>query len=228
MKLQNKLIFCFIIFNLFINPTYADTNISLDCPANSTVGKTINCTVIANSDIELSAISTKLKVSDNLKLVKFTTDSSWQGNGDEGNIELYTYPNQKGVIKLGVAEIKIVDNKDSKTGTISLKNTIFYQASFSGIKGNNYSKNIKILSTNNNLSNITLNKGNYSPAFNKNIYKYQATIDSNTLIIEATPEDKTASLSGTGKKELKYGENVFTITVTNELGQKKRIPNYHY
>ena len=216
-----RLCFLITLFFLFLSPAYADTSLSLACPATSTVGSTINCNVVVDSDIDLSAVGTRLRLSSNLELVKFTTDSVWQGTGDNGNIQLYAFPNQKGKVNLGVASIKVLGNQNSSTGTISLENTIFYRADFTGMNGNNTSFNLKILSTNNNLSRITLDKGNLTPSFRQDILKYQLTLDSSNVTIGAVAEDKSAVVSGIGPKELNYGENIFTITVTSEAGTKK-------
>ena len=221
MNLKYQLNFFIVLFLLFLSPVYADTSISLECPNTSTVGSTIQCNVLVNSDIELSGIETKLSVGSNLELIKFTTNSIWQGSGDEGNIKLYTYPNQKGKVSLGTASIKIVDDKNSNTGTISLGNTIFYRNDFTELKGNNISINVKLLSTNNELSSITLDKGSLTPSFNKNTLNYQVTLDSSNITIGAVASDKKATVSGIGNKELKEGKNTFVITVTSEAGEKR-------
>ena len=223
MKLLNRITFILIISFSFLSPIYAKTTLSLHCPSTSTLNSVVTCDVSANSDTELSAISTRLKVSSNLEFVDFKTDASWQGIGDGGNIDLYTYPNQKGKIKLGQATIKILNNS-TKTGTISLENTTVYQADFSGTKINNTAVNIKILSTNNHLSSLTVDKFELSPKFNKDTLNYTLSLDSSTVLIKATAEDETATISGTGLKNLQYGENNFVITVTSESGDKKE---YH-
>ena len=219
--MRYRLCFLVTVFLIFLSPVYADTSLSLACPATSTVGSTINCNVLVNSDIDLSAVGTRLRLSSNLELVKFTTDSVWQGTGDNGNIQLYTFPNQKGKVNLGVASIKVLENQNSSTGTISLENTTFYGDNFNGFNGKNVSFNIKVLSTNNDLSSITLDKGSLTPSFNKNILNYQVTLDSSNVTIGAVASDKKATVSGVGNKELKEGKNTFVITVTSEAGEKR-------
>ena len=219
--MRYRLCFLVTVFLIFLSPVYADTSLSLACPATSTVGSTINCNVVVDSDIDLSAVGTRLRLSSNLELVKFTTDSVWQGTGDNGNIQLYTFPNQKGKVNLGVASIKVLENQNSSTGTISLENTTFYGDNFNGFNGKNVSFNIKVLSTNNDLSSITLDKGSLTPSFNKNTLNYQVTLDSSNVTIGAVASDKKATVSGVGNKELKEGKNTFVITVTSEAGEKR-------
>ena len=219
--MRYRLCFLVTVFLIFLSPVYADTSLSLACPNTSTVGSTINCNVVVNSDIDLSAVGTRLRLSSNLELVKFTTDSVWQGTGDNGNIQLYTFPNQKGKVNLGVASIKVLENQNSSTGTISLENTTFYGDNFNGFNGKNVSFNIKVLSTNNDLSSITLDKGSLTPSFNKDTLNYQVTLDSSNVTIGAVASDKKATVSGVGNKELKEGKNTFVITVTSEAGEKR-------
>lgn len=219
--MRYRLCFLVTVFLIFLSPVYADTSLSLACPNTSTVGSTIQCNVLVNSDVELSAVGTRLRLSSNLELVKFTTDSVWQGTGDNGNIQLYTFPNQKGKVNLGVASIKVLENQNSSTGTISLENTTFYGDNFNGFNGKNVSFNIKVLSTNNDLSSITLDKGSLTPSFNKNTLNYQVTLDSSNVTIGAVASDKKATVSGVGNKELKEGKNTFVITVTSEAGEKR-------
>ena len=219
--MRYRLCFLVTVFLIFLSPVYADTSLSLACPNTSTVGSTINCNVVVNSDIDLSAVGTRLRLSSNLELVKFTTDSVWQGTGDNGNIQLYTFPNQKGKVNLGVASIKVLENQNSSTGTISLENTTFYGDNFNGFNGKNVSFNIKVLSTNNDLSSITLDKGSLTPNFNKDTLNYQVTLDSSNVTIGAVSLDKKATVSGVGNKELKEGKNTFVITVTSEAGEKR-------
>ena len=219
--MRYRLCFLVTVFLIFLSPVYADTSLSLACPATSTVGSIINCNVVVNSDIDLSAVGTRLRLSSNLELVKFTTDSVWQGTGDNGNIQLYTFPNQKGKVNLGVASIKVLENQNSSTGTISLENTTFYGDNFNGFNGKNVSFNIKVLSTNNDLSSITLDKGSLTPNFNKDTLNYQVTLDSSNVTIGAVSLDKKATVSGVGNKELKEGKNTFVITVTSEAGEKR-------
>lgn len=221
MKINNKIFLILFLWIIPLNNVFASSNLYVECPSSSGVGTTVDCGLFISSDIEISAVRTKLSVSNNLEFIEFKTDSSWQGNGDNGDISLYTYPNQIGKIKLGIISIKIKDNTNTQTGTMYFNDVYFYKADFSRLSGNSLSKNIKILSNNNNLASLSLLDYNITPKFRKDIKEYKATVDSNIIVIEATPQDKSATISGIGRKELKYGENTFIITVTSETGKKK-------
>lgn len=76
-------------------------------------------------------------------------------------------------------------------------------------------------STNNNLSSLSVSNGSIN--FNKNTTNYNISVDTNvtSIKISATAEDKGASVSGTGTKNLGYGNNKFSIIVTAPSGDKK-------
>lgn len=221
MKFNKKIFLILFLWIIPLNNVFASSNLYVECPSGSGVGTTVDCGLFISSDIEISAVRTKLSVSNNLEFIGFKTDSSWQGNGDNGDIALYTYPNQIGQIKLGIISIKIKDNTNNQTGTMYFNDVYFYKADFSGLSGSPLSKNIKILSNNNDLASLSLLDYNITPKFHKDIKEYKAIVDSNIIVIEGIPEDKSATISGTGRKELKYGENTFIITVTSENENKK-------
>lgn len=221
MHIKYKLFWLLLLFIFPLNSVFASSNIYIDCPNSGGVGDSLECELFATSDIEISALRTKLSVSDNLEVISFKTDSSWQGSGDNGDISLYTYPNQIGKIKLGIVTIKIKENNTNRTGTLYFKDVYFYKADFSKVASSSISKNIKILSNNNDLDNLSLVGYNITPKFNKDTTKYQAVVDNDVVVIEAIPKDKNAIVSGNGRKEIKYGENVFVVTVTSEIGTKK-------
>lgn len=74
-----------------------------------------------------------------------------------------------------------------------------------------------------NLSSLSVSEGTLSPKFSAGTttYKVDLTSDVEKLTISAKAKDSKAKVSGTGEKELKIGENNFTVTVTAEDGSKK-------
>lgn len=78
-------------------------------------------------------------------------------------------------------------------------------------------------SKDNNLSSLSISQGTLSPKFsaNKTTYKVDLTSDITSIVINAKAKDSKAKVSGTGKKDLKIGENNFVITVRAENGAKK-------
>lgn len=78
-------------------------------------------------------------------------------------------------------------------------------------------------STNANLSSLKIDGYELSPDFNKDTLKYYLEVENDVekITIRAGKEDSSASLSGTGEKELTEGVNKFSIVVTAEKGNKK-------
>lgn len=74
-----------------------------------------------------------------------------------------------------------------------------------------------------NLSSLSVSEGTLSPKFSAGTttYKVDLTNEVKKLTISAKAKDSKARVSGTGEKELKIGENNFTVTVTAEDGSKK-------
>lgn len=77
-------------------------------------------------------------------------------------------------------------------------------------------------SSNANLSNLGIKPHDFT-GFRYGTTSYQVAVPENTTTIEiyATPQDKKATLVGTGKKNLEMGENQFDVEVTAEDGTKK-------
>lgn len=145
MNFNNKIFLILFLWIIPLNNVFASSNLYVECPSSSEVGTIVDCGLFISSDIEISAVRTKLSVSNNLEFIEFKTDSSWQGNGDNGDIALYTYPNQIGQIKLGIISIKIKNNTNNQTGTMYFNDVYFYKADFSGLSGNSLSKTINVL-----------------------------------------------------------------------------------
>lgn len=77
-------------------------------------------------------------------------------------------------------------------------------------------------SSNANLSNLGI-KPNDFKGFKADVTSYDVEVpkDVSSVEIYATVQDKKSSVTGTGKKELRYGLNEFEIVVTAEDGTKK-------
>lgn len=72
------------------------------------------------------------------------------------------------------------------------------------------------------LASLSVSSGELSPAFAAGTTNYtvELTNDIKELTVEATAADAAASVSGTGKKELKEGENKIEVTVTSKEQSK--------
>lgn len=82
---------------------------------------------------------------------------------------------------------------------------------------------VKPKSTNNYLKSIRVGEYSLSPEFSKETMEYSVTVPStvNSINLEATLEDGTASMSGTGEKEVDEGINSFEIKVNAQNGDER-------
>lgn len=87
----------------------------------------------------------------------------------------------------------------------------------------NDTKDSENKSTDNTLSSITVNKGTLDPVFDSGttVYKVVLEADVTAITIDATATDSKASITGTGEKTVKAGDNKIEIIVTAEDGSTK-------
>ncbi len=78
-----------------------------------------------------------------------------------------------------------------------------------------------VISSNNYLSSITVAGGSLSPAFNRNTTSYSIVVDAADTTINATAEDGTATIQGTGYTALNFGLNTFYVTCTAANGTSR-------
>ena len=79
---------------------------------------------------------------------------------------------------------------------------------------------IQSQNTNANLSALTVNPGELTPAFNANVTDYTVNVASqiSTITISATAANSRATVAGTGVRSLNVGNNTISVTVTAQNG----------
>jgi hypothetical protein len=113
--------------------------------------------------------------------------------------------------------------KAPSSGTFSLKLSNLQAATSSQtLYAETITKNFAVMNKEASLTNLTLSNAELSPSFSSNVYNYTATINSSSTTITATKKDSYSKVSGTGKKTLSYGENVFKVVVTSEDGTQTK------
>lgn len=113
--------------------------------------------------------------------------------------------------------------KAPSSGTFSLKLSNLQAATSSQtLYADAITKNFTVMNKETSLTNLTLSNAELSPSFSSNVYNYTATINSSSTTITATKKDSYSKVSGTGKKTLSYGENVFKVVVTSEDGTQTK------
>lgn len=139
-------------------------------------------------------------------------------------------------LSLSDANYNLVEGETiSRTVTVTDKSSSSSSSSSSGSSSSSSSNNSSSSTTTTvqepevkkssekNLSSLSVSEGTLSPKFSAGTttYKVDLTNEVKKLTISAKAKDSKASVSGTGEKELKIGENNFTVTVTAEDGSKK-------
>ena len=220
---MRKKIFSIITFIIMILPFYvnADTgNITISCnPSAIKAGNTTECTINGKTDNEITSIDTTINLSDNLEIVSFTPQSSWQGNDlSDKKISVYREEPVKSDFIIGLLTLKAKDNVTNKDEKITLSNTTFShdEEEYEIVDA---SANIRIPSSNNNLSSIKVNGDD--AFFSKNKTSFDIELKDSTANIVVTKEDSKAKVTGDGTKNLNYGKNTYNIVVTAEDGTKK-------
>ena len=151
----------------------------------------------------------------------FAPDSSWQGDGEEGNIELYTDNNKSGNFNIGTITVKAGDTSGVST-SVGLKEVKLSDASFNESDITVQPFSIRIPSEVNTLSSISMLPNIIDFDSNKTDYEVEAVTYQNIVTISPVLTDSSSTLSGdTGEKTLSYGVNNFKITVTSETGVSK-------
>lgn len=198
-------------------------DVTVTCEKNKlSKGETTTCNIKANTTEGVSSISAKTDLGDNLELISFVKDSSWEGDGENGNIELYTDNNKSGNFNIGTITIK-AGNESGVTTRVGLKEVKLSDASFTQEDFTVQPYSIRVLSEMNILSDIQIDESTIEN-FSSDQTNYELNVPTykNSITIQAFLPDNSASLSGDiGEKTLSYGINNFKITVTSETGVSK-------
>ncbi len=181
------------------------------------VGNTFNATVTVSSSSYLGSWEYTLTYdSSKLKLVSGDVYIADYGNG---SIKSKSYNYTFKVIASGSSNLSIKSSNayDWDLGKMSLTTgsrrvTGITQAELEA----SYSKN-------NNLSSLSVEGYELTPAFNKDTLEYSTSVPSTTekITIKGAVEDKTATVVGLGEFAVSEGENKFEITVTAQNGSTK-------
>lgn len=210
-------------FLLLSNPTNVNAltgSASLTCAkAKLSAGESTTCTIKGTaSGGNVSSLSAQINLSSNLELSSVSTSSSWQGNGEGGNIQLYTDNVKTGNFDIGNFTVKVKTGVTNTNESVSVGSIVYYDDdTFAGHNISKVTKNIRVPSVINTLS--KLSASGISFTFDKNVTSYNLVTDNASVNISAEKEDTLSSISGdVGSKSLNYGNNTFQIKVTSESG----------
>lgn len=217
--MKKKIIVLIILLMPFIVKA---SSLSLECNTDVVKTEQLSCTIKGNSTTNITSISAKVITGNNINFVSFTPSSAWKGDGEEGQIELYTADDINGNFNIGTINFKVTSLYDGGTSSITIDQISFYDEDGIEESITKVTKNIRIASNNNDLSSLSLSNGNIYPTFNKDTTSYSTQINANSVTITARASSNKATISGDiGTKNLNYGNNNFNIIVTSESGNKK-------
>lgn len=139
--MKKKYIFIGIIFGLLFPISVSALSGSASISCNSTsieVGSSTSCTLYGYSNEGVSAVAASLTAGGSISISNINTSSNWQGNGSDGNIQLYTDSNKSG--SFGIVSFTVTGNSVG-SGTINVGGIRFSDASFNenGISGTSLS-----------------------------------------------------------------------------------------
>lgn len=139
--MRKKYIFIGIIFGLLFPISVSALSESASISCNSTsieVGSSTSCTLYGYSNEGVSAVAASLTAGGSISISNINTSSNWQGNGSDGNIQLYTDSNMSG--SFGIVSFTVTGNSVG-SGTINVGGIRFSDASFNenGISGTSLS-----------------------------------------------------------------------------------------
>lgn len=226
LKVYQHIIFFVFILTLIIIPNQikaltAQTTLTCD-KTTAKASEEINCDLsVAVSSGKLSSFQGNVSVSDNLEFVSIQKADIWTGDSASGNFHLTTNETQEGNVSIGSIKIKVKSDADNTQETISVNGILLGDENLQSISSNDLSKNISIASTNANLQSLSVSNVTLSPSFSESVTEYHGTTTASSLEISASAKDSNAKVTGTGTKQLSYGDNTITISVTAESGDKK-------
>ena len=244
---MKKILLCFIlIFGMFAFPIDAkaiSASSSLSGPTTVTVGSTISVTASVSASrmyiIQGNITSSNNSVLSGSGSLYKKADLSVSENGFTSASKTVQFTAKSE----GTATIKLIDTGigitvDDEPISFSSSLTVKVVAKTNNTSSNSSSSSSSSSSSNvsttsqepevkksseKNLSSLSVSEGTLSPKFSAGTttYKVDLTSETESLTISAKAKDSKASVSGTGEKELKIGENNFTVTVKAEDGSKK-------
>lgn len=206
-------LFVFVGFSTYV---YA-SGVSISGNSSVTKGSSVTVTVSVNSDSPLVSIEGTFMckgsgVNEGVDMVFDDSSNSIKNKSYSMTIR----PSSSGTITCSTSGVRITNmSSDSwqslgdKTLTITVNEPVYVPP--------------KTYSSNNYLKSLSIDGYSLSPEFNKDIAEYTVEVPNGTdkITIDASKEDSTASISGTGEKEVVEGTNKFEIKVEAENGNVK-------
>jgi len=209
-------LFCLLPLNVMAN------SILVSCDVDVIKDNNLKCFIEGNSNEIVTAVSARVRTGNNISFVSFVPSSSWQGDGAEGKIDLYTEYDMTGKFQIGELNFSAKSLVSGGNTDIIIESIFFYDENGLEIPLSSVTKTLRIASDIRDLSNLIVSNGKLNPSFDKNVISYSTTFDASSVTIDASAASSYSKVSGDiGKKSLNYGNNTFNIIVTSEVGKTK-------
>ncbi len=211
------------LFLIPLNTNAASSSVSLSCPSTANKASTITCNIsMTTSGSTANGISSIYSFASGLSFDSFTPSSAFTPL--KSTATGFALSGSGGVpsnVSIGTLKVKISSSVNpGQKYQVTLKNIQVSTVNYEDIPSNQTaSQEIRIKSSNNNLSNLSVS--GHEINFNKNTTTYKLETTSSKVTVSATKEDPYATISGTGTKNLSFGLNTIKVVVTSEAGTKK-------
>lgn len=208
-----------------------ETTTSVTCTPNKiSSGSTVTCTFKANvTSGKLAGFGAKYDLGEG---VSYVADSFTEGDlpllaANANGFNLMKASGSTGAITLGNARFTVTGNPGNYK--IGLKDIDLSDDNATSSSEDPRSTTVRIQSSVNTLSSLSIEANGYSEdkitnvvmdSSNSNIVA-SAVVDADSIMINATPTDSAATVSGTGVQSVGYGTNEKKIKVKAEDGTEK-------
>lgn len=201
----------------------ASSSVNISCDKEKVPnGANVTCQVYVNVvSGKISSFTGDVRLSNNLSLVSSNYASNWSefSTAKDGKFKLSTSNLYEGRVNIGTIVLR-TNGSDNEAHSITLGGIRVGDENYNEVALNEVSKTIYTSSSNANLVDLSVSPGNLTPSFNENVSNYNVVTNSSSITISAVAP-KSGSVSGTGQKNLNYGNNSFTITSVSEAGNSK-------
>lgn len=217
--MKKRIIFILTLFSLIFPITVNAATGSIKASVSSskvTLNNTFNVTVKVSSDAPIGSWQFNIEY-DSSKVSLQSGDTMIVGYGD-GTFNSKTYTYKFKAVGLGSASINVTGAK------IADYDTVTYISTTSGGATVTISEAVSIVySSDNNLSSLSVDDYEITPAFNKNTLEYSVVLapGATSVKINAKAAHAKAKISGAGEVNVAEGDNNLAIVVTAENGATK-------
>lgn len=217
MKKINYLIFIIFCYTIILTNVYAASASIRVTSSSVTLGNSVTVTTTFNSSntiffIEGTLICTGSGVN---KSQDLTFDNT-TNNVYSKSFSLSIKPTTTGTITCSTNGLKIIDSAQNNWQTLNNQSTKI-------TVNKAYVAPPKVYSSNNFLSNLTIEGYQLDSSFNKEVLEYSVTVKEGTekIKINAQLADSNAKVTGIGEVAVTEGLNTLSIVVTAENGSKR-------